>query len=54
MFDRYPDCCYSVCENVTAALRKLLHDRPKNGRIYIAGSLYLAGEIKELLKDDKF
>jgi len=54
VFDKYPDCCYSVYDNVTAALPKLLHSRRPDERIYIAGSLYLAGEIKELLKDDKF
>ena len=54
VLDRYPDCSYSVYENVAAALRELLHRRKPNGRIYIAGSLYLAGEIKELLEDDKF
>lgn len=54
VFDRYPGCCYSVYDNVAAALRGLLHSRGPDERIYIAGSLYLAGEIKELLKDDKF
>ncbi len=54
VFDRYPDCRYSVYDNVTAALRKLLHGRKADGRVYIAGSLYLAGEIKELLNHDKF
>lgn len=54
VFDRYPDCCYSVYDNVTMALRELLRSRRPDQRIYIAGSLYLAGEIKELLKDDKF
>ena len=54
IFDRYPDCTYIIYENVAAALRELLHRRGPDGRIYIAGSLYLAGEIKELLEDDKF
>ena len=54
VFDRYPDCCYSIYDSVPAALRELLQSRKEDGRIYIAGSLYLAGEIKELLKDDKF
>lgn len=54
IFDRYPGCRYTVYNNVTAALRELLHSRIEGERIYIAGSLYLVGEIKELLKDDKF
>lgn len=54
VFDRYPDCCCSVYDNVTVALQELLHSREPDGRVYIAGSLYLAGEIKELLKNDKF
>ncbi|MCM1540686.1 MAG: bifunctional folylpolyglutamate synthase/dihydrofolate synthase [Blautia sp.] len=54
VFGRYPGCCYSVYDNVAAALRELLHSREADGRVYIAGSLYLAGEIKELLKNDKF
>lgn len=54
VFDRYPDCRYNVYNNVTAALQELLHSRTEDERIYIAGSLYLVGEIKELLKDDKF
>lgn len=54
VFDRYPGCCYSMYDNVTAALRKLLHGQKPGERIYIAGSLYLAGEIKELLENDKF
>lgn len=54
VFDRYPDCCYSVYDNVTVALQELLHSRKPDGRVYIAGSLYLAGEIKELFKNDKF
>ena len=54
ILDRYPDCGYIVYENVAAALRELLHRRGPDERIYISGSLYLAGEIKELLRDDKF
>ncbi len=48
VFDRYPGCCYSVYDNVTAALLELLRGRRPGGRVYVAGSLYLAGEIKEL------
>ncbi|MCM1102343.1 MAG: bifunctional folylpolyglutamate synthase/dihydrofolate synthase [Clostridium sp.] len=41
------------CEDVRKALRGMLSER-RNERIYIAGSLYLVGEIKELLRDDQF
>ena len=44
----------SVFESTAAALRGLLSDRAAGERIYAAGSLYLAGEIKELVRDDKF
>ena len=54
VWEKYPDCRYEIFDHVTTALRELLHSRTEGGRIYIAGSLYLAGEIKELLKDDKF
>lgn len=54
LFARYPDCRYELYDNVSTAFGKLLHSRKQDERIYIAGSLYLAGEIKELLRDDKF
>lgn len=54
LFDTYPDCACETYENVAVALQRLLEDRGREERIYIAGSLYLTGEIKELLKDDKF
>lgn len=54
LFERYPGCQYSFYENVADALRELLDSRGKRERIYAAGSLYLVGEIKELLKNDKF
>lgn len=44
---------FRVYEDVASALCALLYRRQKE-RIYIAGSLYLAGEIKELISDDKF
>ena len=53
VFDKYPECGYSVYDNVAAALLKLLRSRNTDERIYIAGSLYLAGEIKELLKVER-
>lgn len=41
------------CDDAGTALRRALAKRTKD-RIYIAGSLYLVGEIKELLEHDKF
>lgn len=54
LFERYPGCRYRIFDNAAAAFRELLHSRRQEERVYIAGSLYLAGEIKELLRDDKF
>lgn len=46
-------CTYTMYDNVEPALRKLLDTRGEDEIIYIAGSLYLAGEIKTILKDRK-
>lgn len=54
LFDRYSGCGYDFYENVTTAFQELLRSRMPGERAYIAGSLYLAGEIKELLRNDKF
>lgn len=54
LFAGYPHCRYKLYDNVTAAFQELLHGRNEEERIYAAGSLYLAGEIKELLENDKF
>lgn len=54
LLDQYPRCRYQLYDNVSMAFHELLHSRRQGERIYIAGSLYLAGEIKELLRDDKF
>lgn len=54
LFDRYPGCRNQLYDNVSTAVHELLHSRRQGERVYIAGSLYLAGEIKELLRDDKF
>jgi folylpolyglutamate synthase/dihydropteroate synthase len=42
----------SVYDGVKEALTALLKEKKDGQRIYIAGSLYLAGEIKELLIND--
>lgn len=52
LFADYPGS-FGVYGDVSSALRALLRGR-RGERIYIAGSLYLAGEIKELIGDDKF
>ncbi len=44
-------CTYTLYDNVESALRGLLETKGQDGIIYIAGSLYLAGEIKEILKN---
>ena len=43
-----------VCQNSREALKKALEER-KNQNIFIAGSLYLIGEVKQIweeIKDD--
>ena len=54
LFGRFPQCDFRVYEDVASAFRALLGERKSQERIYVAGSLYLVGEIKELLNDDKF
>lgn len=50
---RYPGCAYTLYEDVGTALHALVSGR-KEERIYISGSLYLVGEIKELVDNDQF
>lgn len=52
MFEHYPSCHYKVYTKVDEALQALLADRREKERVYIAGSLYLVGEIKEFLEYD--
>lgn len=52
LFDRYPSCNYNLYAKVDEALQALLDSREEGERIYIAGSLYLVGEIKESLDHD--
>lgn len=54
LFARYPDLDFRVYDSVAAALRELAGGRMAGERIYAAGSLYLVGEIKELIENDKF
>ena len=52
LFERYPTCNYKLFTKVDTALQELLRDKCEEERIYIAGSLYLVGEIKESLNYD--
>ncbi|MCM1046460.1 MAG: bifunctional folylpolyglutamate synthase/dihydrofolate synthase [Candidatus Gastranaerophilales bacterium] len=54
LFAGYPNCVYTRHDSVAEAFRALSEGRKKGERVYIAGSLYLVGEIKELLKNDQF
>ncbi len=54
LFEKYPGCCLESYGDVASALEGLLQERGAGERIYAAGSLYLVGEIKELIEDDKF
>uniref|UniRef100_UPI00405664C4 bifunctional folylpolyglutamate synthase/dihydrofolate synthase n=1 Tax=Acetatifactor sp. TaxID=1872090 RepID=UPI00405664C4 len=45
-------CAYTLHDSVDTALRELLDSQMPNDRIYIVGSLYLVGEIKESLDHD--
>ena len=53
IFSGYGSRCV-VCDSAADAFQSLLADRRDKERIYVAGSLYLTGEIKELVRDDKF
>lgn len=43
-----------ICETVAKALEVALRQQAKGDRLYVVGSLYLIGEIKELLKAGSF
>ncbi len=45
-------CAYTLHDSVDTALQKLRSEQMPKERIYIAGSLYLVGEIKESLDHD--
>ncbi len=50
LFGGYPGCACQAYGDSGAAFRRLLESRRDGERIYVAGSLYLVGEIKELLE----
>ena len=54
IFSRYPCCSVNMFDSVEEGFRGLLEIRQPKERIYVAGSLYLVGEIKELIIHDKF
>lgn len=50
----YPGQVYTMYTEADTAFREQLEDRASGERLYIAGSLYLVGEIKESLDHDQF
>ncbi len=52
LFDQYPSCKYDLYTKVDTALQALIREKQEEERIYVAGSLYLVGEIKESLRND--
>lgn len=48
-----PGCAYTLYDNVGTAFHDLVADL-NGARLYVAGSLYLVGEIKELVNHDQF
>ncbi|MBQ4537093.1 MAG: bifunctional folylpolyglutamate synthase/dihydrofolate synthase [Lachnospiraceae bacterium] len=52
LFLKYPSCEYEVYTSVSEAFSVLLSEKEEKERIYVAGSLYLVGEIKEFLEND--
>lgn len=54
VFGKWAGCGAEGYDSAEEALLGLLGERHPGERIYIAGSLYLVGEIKELLNHDKF
>lgn len=49
MFEQYTDCPVVYFESVKEAFTNTVEHRGNGNRVYIAGSLYLVGEIKELM-----
>jgi dihydrofolate synthase/folylpolyglutamate synthase len=49
-FEQYADCKVYAIEDVKEAFNKLLHLKTEEGIAFCAGSLYLVGEIKEIVR----
>lgn len=50
MFEQYTDCPVSYYEDIELALHNVLAHKGSGDRIYIAGSLYLVGSVREILQ----
>ena len=50
----YPEDRFTMYTEADAAFREQLAGKAPGERLYIAGSLYLVGEIKESLDHDQF
>ena len=50
----YPEDRFTMYTEADTALREQLGEKRPGERLYIAGSLYLVGEIKESLDHDQF
>lgn len=49
-FEKFADTKYKICENIETALSDILAKKCADDRVYIVGSLYLIGQIKDLLR----
>lgn len=54
VFAHYPELTVVYYRDVESALQREFEEHQAGGRFYIAGSLYLVGEVKEYLENDSF
>lgn len=57
IWEKYKETAYSFYSDAGEALLALLADKGRDDIIYVAGSLYLAGQIKSLIRrsqNDRF
>lgn len=54
LFGEYPNCVCKIYKDVESAFLTVMREREREERVYVVGSLYLVGEIKELLRNDRF
>ncbi|MCH5342868.1 MAG: bifunctional folylpolyglutamate synthase/dihydrofolate synthase [Acetatifactor sp.] len=50
-FVRYPECNYTMYDSAEEGFLALREEQMSGERLYVVGSLYLVGEIKEFLND---
>ena len=50
MFEQYTECPVLYYEDIETALDNILAHKRSGNRIYIAGSLYLVGSVREILQ----